>query len=457
MKFKNKFLSSLTAVTAVGIALLFPFGNSSAKSSVVKAAVTTPPSGSFTATGVQTDGYVRVNMPNHPNEWMITHQFKDQYGNFAYCMDSELPNPATDNAGKLNIKGAGSNEYYRMFKGGFPAKTASQLGAGNNTEAWYATQLVSWVLGGNFTDTQIVWSHPNHSAAESARVKTAFYKIYNYVKNGKETPNTEFTISHVKSFDKGGYHNLEFEAKSNKTGKTTLVFSGAKPSGMRILDSNGKIVANNQVNVNGKFTIQVPVTTPAGSITLKGTANVSTTNPFVYDGKGTFQDVITLITTTEKKDSKSVTANWASAVGSIKISKQDLDTNSKKLAGAQFSVYKTKTDATNGVNAVKTVTTDKDGNGVFTGLTLVDSTKGTYFLKETKAPSGYQLDSTVYEVKAVEEVDGVKVKNVNDEQKITIPATGSKKNASFASVGILSTLGLVLVGFGNSKIRREAH
>ena len=356
-------------------ALLLPLGTSLLTATVAEAAVTNPPAGSFTATGVKTDGYIRVNMPNFPNEWMISDQFKDSHGNIAYCMDSELPTPVGSGAGKLNIKKAGSNEFYRMFKGGYPSKTAKELGAGNNTEAWYATQLVSWVLSGNFKDTQIVWSHPNHTSAESARVKTAFYKIYNYAKTGKDTPNTEFSITQTKAYDKDNYHNFDFQAKSNKTGNTTLVFSGTKPAGMRILDANGKVITNNQVNVNSKFTIQVPVTTPAGSITFKGTAKVSTTNPFVFDGKGKYQDAIAMIATSETLNSKDVKATWARQAGTVKVHKVDQD--GKPLKGAEFTL----TDN----NGTKTaVVTGDDGLATFNiqqGLT--------YSLEETKVPEGY--------------------------------------------------------------------
>ena len=41
----------------------------------------------------------------------------------------------------------------------FSIKTAKELGAGNDTEAWYATQLVSWVLAGNFKVSLRLYGH----------------------------------------------------------------------------------------------------------------------------------------------------------------------------------------------------------------------------------------------------------------------------------------------------------
>ncbi|HDL0734635.1 TPA: thioester domain-containing protein, partial [Enterococcus faecium] len=150
---KSKIIYCFATLVMMLSTLIMPFSAIRAEADVTK-----PTSAKFIETGVKTDGYIRVNMPNHPNEWMISSQFKDSHGNIGYCMDSELPSPTGSGAGSLKYKGAGSDEFYRMFKGGFPSKTAKELGAGNDTEAWYATQLVSWVLAGNFKVSQIVWS-----------------------------------------------------------------------------------------------------------------------------------------------------------------------------------------------------------------------------------------------------------------------------------------------------------
>lgn len=87
------------------------------------------------------------------------------------------------------------------------------------------------------------------------------------------------------------------------------------------------------------------------------------------------------------------------------VVKQDGDNKGKKLSGAEFKLYSdqsaTKEVAVSLANGVYTVdpngkavlTTDTDGRITVNGL---DS--GTYYLKETKAPSGYKLDDTVQKV-----------------------------------------------------------
>lgn len=76
----------------------------------------------------------------------------------------------------------------------------------------------------------------------------------------------------------------------------------------------------------------------------------------------------------------------------LTVIKVDANNTATKLSGAGFTLY---TDnactsvATNGAE----VTTGSDGTATFTGLKA-----GTYYLKETTAPAGYNINSTVYKV-----------------------------------------------------------
>lgn len=100
------------------------------------------------------------------------------------------------------------------------------------------------------------------------------------------------------------------------------------------------------------------------------------------------------------------------------VVKQDGDNKGKKLSGAEFKLYSdqsaTKEVAVSLAKGVYTVdpngkavlTTDTDGRITVNGL---DS--GTYYLKETKAPSGYKLDDTVQEVTVTPDSVVVDAKN----------------------------------------------
>lgn len=73
--------------------------------------------------------------------------------------------------------------------------------------------------------------------------------------------------------------------------------------------------------------------------------------------------------------------------GSISFSK--VDTGGQPLAGAEFKLYSDEACS----QELDTATSDKSGLVVFQ-----PKITGTYYLKETKAPTGYSLDGTVYTV-----------------------------------------------------------
>lgn len=63
------------------------------------------------------------------------------------------------------------------------------------------------------------------------------------------------------------------------------------------------------------------------------------------------------------------------------------------LKGAEYGVYKSESDAKNSKNKVKTLTTEENG-----WSNTVELDEGTYYLKETKNPKGYALNSEVKKV-----------------------------------------------------------
>lgn len=67
------------------------------------------------------------------------------------------------------------------------------------------------------------------------------------------------------------------------------------------------------------------------------------------------------------------------------------------LEAAEFTVYKARADAENGTNAYATVVTDENGVSSISEIEL-----GTYYVKETKAPYGFELSDEIKELKADE-------------------------------------------------------
>lgn len=155
------------------------------------------------------------------------------------------------------------------------------------------------------------------------------------------------------------------------------------------------------------------------------------------------------------------------------VVKQDGDDNTKKLQGAEFKLYtdkeaknEVKVSGSNGVYTVDpsgssaTLTTDENGNITINGL---DSK--TYYLKETKAPSGYKLDDTVREVTVAPNSEVAKAKNGEaitykvhndpnhtmtiDNYKGSLPSTGGM------GIVLMVVAGVLLIAGGMISIMRR--
>lgn len=154
------------------------------------------------------------------------------------------------------------------------------------------------------------------------------------------------------------------------------------------------------------------------------------------------------------------------------VVKQDGDNKDTKLSGAEFKLYSDQS-ATKEVavslakgaytvnpNGTAVLTTGTDGKITVNGL---DS--GTYYLKETKAPSGYKLDDTVREVTVTPDSKVVDAKNgeaiaykVNgysnhtmtiDNYKGSLPSTGGM------GIVLMVVAGVLLIAGGMISIMRR--
>ena len=142
--------------------------------------------------------------------------------------------------------------------------------------------------------------------------------------------------------------------------------------------------------------------------------------------------------------------------------------SSSKLAGAEFSLYKTQTDATDDKNAIATGKSDSNGKVVFK-VSNGDEIKlqsGTYYIRETKAPTGYNrytdiipisisvgynntLTNGTYVKNAP--VDGVATVDVKNSKTI-LPQTGGNGYALlFAISGTMLLAGMVLLLINRKK------
>ena len=114
--------------------------------------------------------------------------------------------------------------------------------------------------------------------------------------------------------------------------------------------------------------------------------------------------------------------------GSLKIYKVAEDTN-KPLANAEFAIYDEDR------NVVATVITNQDGVASVDNLVY-----GTYYFKETKAPNGYKLNNTEYQIDIKDESEiACVVYNEKDE----LPKTGSGMSTDIQIILLVAFISVI--------------
>lgn len=155
------------------------------------------------------------------------------------------------------------------------------------------------------------------------------------------------------------------------------------------------------------------------------------------------------------------------------VVKQDGDNTDTKLPGAEFKLYSdqsaTKKEvAVSFANGVYTV--DPNGKAVLTTgtdgrITVNGLDSGTYYLKETKAPSGYKLDDTVREVTVTPDSEVVGAKNgepitykVHNDPNHTMTIKnykGSLPSTGGMGIVLMVVAGVLLIAGGMISIMRR--
>lgn len=154
------------------------------------------------------------------------------------------------------------------------------------------------------------------------------------------------------------------------------------------------------------------------------------------------------------------------------VVKQDGDNTGTKLSGAEFKLYSdqsaTKEVAVSLAKGVYTV--DPNGTAVLTTgtdgkITVNGLDSGTYYLKETKAPSGYKLDDTVRKVTVTPDSAVAKAQNgeaitykVNDDSNHTMTIDnykGSLPSTGGMGIVLMVVAGVLLIAGGMISIMRR--
>lgn len=327
---KKVFLYSAVVLSMAGLGV--GAGKSVANASETKASInyTAPKNMEYSLVGGEIKGYMRVKRSDGSLEYMITHDFVDKNGSEAYCMDSEKPSP---NGHTLALQGKLGDEFYRMYEAGYAKKgNLNNLPVANTQEARYATQMVSWILSGNFKASDIVWSTPEHSQEEIDRVHKAFDIIWDHVQNGKTSTDTTYDLKKVNESEDDIYYNYKFKSEANKTdGKASVSFDKEIP-GMRILNKDGKEISKDNLPLNQEITIQIPKGTPTGELKITSEGDIKSVHVFKYGGDSAVQPANSLISVDDEHKTDEQKINWKLKDIVIGTTATDKADNDKVLA-----------------------------------------------------------------------------------------------------------------------------
>lgn len=142
------------------------------------------------------------------------------------------------------------------------------------------------------------------------------------------------------------------------------------------------------------------------------------------------------------------------ATAGLDVTKVDGNTTSTKLAGAEFTLYKdpacTEAIAVDGVT-VKATTTNGNDKFYYGTHEFYFTPDVTYYVKETKAPANYNLNATVFTVKAVAKAYTAvgTVENgatVVKDYPVTVPQTGGMGTMMFyvGGAALIACAGVLL-------------
>lgn len=135
---------------------------------------------------------------------------------------------------------------------------------------------------------------------------------------------------------------------------------------------------------------------------------------------------------------------WTGSIEGFKHDKEN-----KALSGAEFTLYSDKACK----NVVGKSTSDK--NGVFSFVGLKD---GTYYLKETKVPDGYQANNTILEIKIDGKTEPVTAVDVLNIPKTSLPLTGGAGTVGISLIGIgIALAGVMIVAVTLKAYRKSRY
>lgn len=305
-----------------------------------------------------------------------------------YCLNRELP--GVGEVSSYNVKSQGSLQdlgLWRVIINGYPYKTLEQLGVASEEEAYIATKQAVYCYIYN-TDTNL------YSAINDAGTRTiqAMKQILENSRNSNETFETPMIqIEQTEKWEidsiETQYVSKQYEIKSNKNISKIILDLESQPEGTKLTDLSNQ--EKNQFDSDRKFKILIPIKSLIKSGEFKIKIRTQVESKPVLFGEAPSADVQNYALTAfsiEDVDSELV-QNYEENNTKIILEKKDKETK-EGLKGAKFEILDQNKET------IKIVETDEKGN-----IVLDKIMPGIYYIREIKAPSGYELD---LEMKKVE-------------------------------------------------------
>lgn len=254
---------------------------------------------------------------------------------------------------------------------------------------------------------------------------TITYELTASVVGSKDAPLTEYTIHDNLSakLDTPAVTSVKV-GNNTLTAKTDYTVDTTNQSDIKIALTEAYLNAAKATSDNGFYSASSVVVTLTAKLTADATLGATTTDNSNSDsltytnsyGQTTLNGPTVYVYTFQ-----------------IPVLKQDATTNAA-LKDAKFTLYSDANCTTVATNGAETAT-DNDGYAYFTGLKA-----GTYYLKETAAPTGYNLNSEVITVTIAANGTITSSNLVNNsivvkDTPIVMPATGGTGTMIFTIVG----------------------
>ena len=346
----------------------------------------------------------------------------------AYCMDKTKPG-AEEGSYTVSIdKAIQDVRLWKIITNGYPYKTIEELGVASKEEAFTATKhaIYSYIHGNQLSDYT-----PIGEAGQ--RTLDAMYKIINDANNSKEVQiSNQVDIQRLQEYWEQDDVELHYVSKKYKVNANTRIDNYK----VRVTDENGQIIdgikitdENNntkiEFNANEIFKILIPIKNMTGDKTIQ--IHIETkieTKPILYGRapNSNLQDYA-LTADTYEDGTGNIKDNYSRNETKIIIEKQDKETK-QKLQGVEFQLL----DENKNV-LYTNLQTGSDGR-----IKIENIIPGTYYIKETRTVSGYEIYEDLIEVNVNLNEEITVVVNNQKEEKPEIEKTVDKKEISYQKI-----------------------